>query len=129
MIVRFEFNGGCKDGEAVVGTDDMQSGDNSARAYLFLTDRGRVGARFGEIPRNVKFQEILDALRAKFPGPLNPKVEDLLKRMATDLTNTPDALRHIYQVDQREANPDSILIRFQFVGMELPFERRHGGAR
>jgi hypothetical protein len=129
MIVRFEFQGGCKDGETVVGSDDMQSGDNPARPYLFLTDRGRIGARFEEIPRKAEFQEILDALRTRFPGPLNPKVEDLLERMATDLANRPDAIRHVYQVEQCQARPDFILIRLQFVGMELPFGRPQGGTR
>ena len=51
-VVQFEFHGGCKDSLIVVGTDDMQNMDNPARAYLFLSDRGRIGAHPSGNPRD-----------------------------------------------------------------------------
>jgi hypothetical protein len=59
MMVRFEFHGGFMDGQTVVGEDDMHVPENPARHYLFLTDGGRIGARFREMPPDQADEERL----------------------------------------------------------------------
>ena len=46
MMFTIEFRGGFRDGERIMGDDDPRKGDTPICGYLFLTEGGRVGARF-----------------------------------------------------------------------------------
>jgi hypothetical protein len=112
MIIRFEFHGGCKDGDSVLGTDDIDDLSNPARAYLHLTMGGRAGVRFSEYPSQADLQRATkefvhqrDWLPAKFRA--LPECE--LKAIVGRLPWT-------YEVTKREEGPDRVLIRLDAVG-------------
>ena len=143
-VVRVEFHGGCKDGEVVVGNDNTESLSNPARSYLFLTDNGRLGARFREIPPKVELQEAMAEIKrrggpviyCRIHGLLTPTAmaeikrrggpfsEAILEILAEDLVRRNHGeIQHTYQVTGREEQPDEIRIRLDFAGMELPHDR------
>jgi hypothetical protein len=109
VIIQFEFKGGCKDGEVVVGQDDLRLGadKNPAHLYLLLTDGGRVGATFREplppLARREKLKDFTaavgDAVRTgkEFPKGKYP----------------PDY--QIYKVADRRIGPAGISIRLEYV--------------
>jgi hypothetical protein len=123
-VVQFEFHGGCKDGEIVVGNDNSQSLNNPARRYLFLTDKGRVGARFREIPTKVELQEVMEEIKARLGPSAKPGWEDQVKVLAGMLiAEKRGEIQHTYQVTERDERPDGMRIRLDFVGMDLPSDR------
>ncbi len=63
------FRGGFKDGQTVGGAD--------ARRYLFLTDNGRVGARFRELPDEAE-KRIDELMALKMTGQTSQTLQDAL---------------------------------------------------
>ena len=121
MIVRFKFQGGCKDGAVIVGEDDLRLGidKNPAHAYLFLTKGGRVGERFREpLPdaiRQGKHKEFTSSVGESVrAGKKVPKGE-----------YPPDY--HIYEVTERQVDLEGISIRVDYVGEEFEEFAAPGG--
>ncbi|MGO8691124.1 MAG: hypothetical protein ACLQLG_16000 [Thermoguttaceae bacterium] len=129
-VVQFEFHGGCKDSLIVVGTDDMQNMDNPARAYLFLSDRGRIGARLLEIPATVELHESVREIQARIAPLGQPKKPELVDRVIQLYAEGKmiglkhgETIRHVYQVVAREKMPDGVRIRLDFMGLDLDLPR------
>ena len=64
--IRFEFHGGFKDGQVVFGKPSRRDEATAMLLrYLYLTDGGRVGVRFDEMPQNEADRAGLRELYAK----------------------------------------------------------------
>jgi hypothetical protein len=94
--IRFEFHGGCKDGQVVSGNASARDDETPGfQRYLYLTDGGSIGVRFDETPQNVADQMGLRAL-LEFLYAKDPKaIERLRKLLLLDSLDEKD--RHAIQ--------------------------------
>lgn len=113
--LRFEFHGGFKDGEVVTG--HAASSDLNARQLfrcLYLTDGGRVGTRFDEVPPRSPLTEStikeLEAMKKALEANDTKAFRELLNKRRSG-----DAGQHTYEVTQREDRPDEIVVRLDLV--------------
>ncbi len=127
MKFRFEFHGGFKDGEVVTGDTEARALDGSAKVYLFLTHRGRVGARFSE------WRPLTPGLLAKIfeqlAGPSSSAGGKLDRPISAsflfisfqhfsskfDLRAADDYLTYVYEVTQREETKDEVVVHIKCI--------------
>lgn len=115
---RFEFHGGFMDGQVVGGEASVK--DESTPLlwrYLYLTNGGRIGTRFDEVPNDVLQAEIrstLDAIKKALDANDDRTARELFKEYRRV------RFGHTYEVTQREERPDEILIRLDVVDDDTP---------
>lgn len=121
MTIRFEFFGGCKGGTSIAGEDDLRLGasKNPAHRYLFLTDGGRVGARFRE-SLSPEAQAARDEAAFDAHDEATKTGRTLTEQQRRELDRVIRGVRvfHLYEVTHREAGPDGIMIRVDYLGEE-----------
>jgi hypothetical protein len=120
MKVTFEFHGGFKDGEVVTGDTDAL--DGPAKGYLYLTDQGRVGARFSEKrPLDQEVRKMIEERLAKGPGAAGPKPKrgrpvspaDIFfgRRVPNETLHAAEnLLTYVYEVTRREETEDGLVV-------------------
>jgi hypothetical protein len=112
MVVRIEFQGGCRDGAVVFGVDALDLGfdKNPAHAYLRFTEGGRIGAVFRE-PVSEEFRQAQIREYQKKAAEVVP----LGKPVPLNLL-PPDY--HVYKVTERRVEKDAVVIRLEYIGEE-----------
>ncbi len=117
MKIRFVFHGGFRDGEVVAGVADVPTQVDPVIARLvFLTDNGRLGARFqergplrDEFRRSGEFREVLTKMRHLDPlwGSRRDR-EELARRWEK-------AAQYSYEVARREEAEGSVVVHLRAV--------------
>ncbi|HEX3657754.1 MAG TPA: hypothetical protein VHV55_18335 [Pirellulales bacterium] len=109
-MFRFNFHGGFLDGLSLVSGRNHEGLPLPGQRYVFLTDRGRVGARFREASpeRDAEMKRLID----ESPQPIDL---EQLKEFAARLERLGS---QIYEVTRRDERPDEIVVHVNFVGEE-----------
>ncbi len=145
--IRFEFHGGFKDGQVVFGKPSRRDEATPLLLrYLYLTDGGRVGVRFDEMPQNEADRAGLRELYAKdahaeersqklllldFLYAKDLDIDEQLRKLLDSLcAKEPHAVEHFqelgrffrqtYEVTKRDEGPDEIVVRVDFVEQHKP---------
>jgi hypothetical protein len=120
MKLKFVFHGGFKDGEVVTG--DTEALDGPVKGYLYLTDQGRVGARFSEKrPLDQEVRKRIEERLTKGPGtaeakpkrrrPASPLDVFFGHRVSKDdLHAAENLLTYVYEVTRREETEDGLIV-------------------
>ncbi|MGA2254910.1 MAG: hypothetical protein ABSG53_09625 [Thermoguttaceae bacterium] len=132
MKYKFEFRGGFKDGEVIVGDSGIHESDGRIQAYRHLTNDGRIGTRFMEIrPPTAEEDKVLDemlkisepiSLTPRGPWdffehrPLTGQHREECERLAGRLGKVAVNHRVVYEVTLREETEDGIVIRLESIG-------------
>jgi len=107
-VFRFNFHGGFLDGQSLVSGWDHDGVTLPGQHYVFLTDGGRLGARFRERPpeRTAEIKRMLDI------GPADREHAHEFHERLRQLGS------QIYEVTRRDERPSETIVRLDFVGEE-----------
>jgi len=115
MKFTFRFHGGFKDGEAITCDEQAAEQDAAARVYLYLTDHGRVGARFSE--RRPFDEEIRKKVFESLTKPRVPRSREL-DRLAGPSTPGDIFFSHAIPKDQLRAADDQLTYEYEVTRRE-----------
>lgn len=114
-VLQFEFHGGYLDGLSLPAGRDASGLALPGDHYLFLTDRGRVGARFRETPpeRRAEIGRLLKEWMNNIPEGTDARehAQQLHKQLA-------QLGSQVYEVAGREERPEATIVHVRFVGEE-----------
>ncbi|HEX4145119.1 MAG TPA: hypothetical protein VHY91_16550 [Pirellulales bacterium] len=108
MAFRFNFHGGFLDGQSMVSGWDRDGQTLPGERYVFLSDGGRLGARFRETPpeRTAEIRRMLAA------GPPDREHAQEFHERRKQLGS------QVYEVTRRDERPSETVVRVDFVGEE-----------